>query len=50
MSLDAGDYRSIQVRSRGTVTLRAGVYNIGDLVIAGDGASFIFDISAGPSH
>jgi hypothetical protein len=47
VSLDAGDYRSIQVRSRGTVTLRAGVYTIEDLVIAGDGASFIFDISAG---
>jgi hypothetical protein len=45
--LDAGDYRSIQVRARGTLTLRAGVYNIDDLAIAGDSASVVFDISAG---
>ena len=47
VTLNAGDYRSIQVRSRGTITLRAGVYNIDDLVIAGDGVTFVFDVSGG---
>jgi len=47
ITLNAGDYRSIQVRNRATVTLRPGIYNIDDLVIAGDGASFMFDVAGG---
>jgi hypothetical protein len=47
MTLLAGEYRSLQVRNRSTVTLRAGTYNIDDLAIAGDGASFVFDVSGG---
>lgn len=47
VTLDAGDYKSIQVRNRSTVTLRAGTYTIDDLVVSGDGASFVFDVSGG---
>ena len=47
VTLGAGDYRSIQVRNHSTVTLRPGIYNIDDLVISGDGASFVFDVSGG---
>jgi len=47
VTLDAGDYKSIQVKNRGTVTLRAGAYTIDDLTISGDGVSFVFDVSAG---
>jgi len=47
IALDAGDYRSIHVRNRSTVTLRPGIYNIDDLLVSGDGASFVFDVASG---
>ena len=45
--LSPGDYRSIQVARQGTVTLRAGVYNLQDLDIAGDGVTLLADVSGG---
>ncbi len=47
VALNPGSYRSVQIGSLGTVTLRAGVYNVHDLTVAGDGVTFQFDVSAG---
>ena len=47
IALGPGDYRSIQVARQGTVTLRAGVYNVQDLDIAGDGVTLLADVSGG---
>ena len=47
LPLSPGDYRSIQVARQGTVTLRAGVYNVQDLDIAGDGVTLVANVSGG---
>ena len=47
IALGPGDYRSIQVGRQGTVTLRAGVYNVQDLDIGGDGVTLLADVSGG---
>jgi hypothetical protein len=47
LALRPGDYRSVQVGRLGTVMLGAGVYNVQDLDIAGDGVTIAADVSSG---
>ena len=48
LAVNPGDYRSVQIGAGGNALFRSGVYYIEDLDIAGDAATLVLDVSAGP--